>query len=217
MTNEDILIRLESMSEEERRILLESLKEKPVRKPVKKKVAKPRAVPITEGISKGGQNPPNISGDRPPAPQGSGGKAVKKAKKTPPKKRGRPKKAESVKAAKPKSQKISTAVKTKRKKGDNKAEKQKKMCMMVPMEIIENRPNLFEQSSMFKEHKDDSKIDKILTKNVGRTPRTKRSNRIDDVVCRRCEYIFDNVNISLCYQSDGEWNFICDDCGSAGR
>jgi hypothetical protein len=34
--------------------------------------------PLTEGyVSKGGQNPPNASVARPPAPQGSGGQSMK--------------------------------------------------------------------------------------------------------------------------------------------
>ena len=41
-----------------------------------KKSSKPEPLQLTEGkMSKGGQNPPNLSMTRPPAPQGSGGQS----------------------------------------------------------------------------------------------------------------------------------------------
>lgn len=53
------------------------MSDKPENKPVR----------VTEGQSKGGQNPPDPGSKRPPAPQGSGGQSAQNSSSKPPDKK----------------------------------------------------------------------------------------------------------------------------------
>lgn len=59
----------------------------------------------------------------------------------------------------------------------------------------------------------DAKDDKVLWGDNKRTPRLGRQPEFLTAKCSKCEFEFDNVPASICYQDDEGTVFCCDDCG----
>jgi hypothetical protein len=148
-------------------------------------------------VSKGGQNIPEEGEleNRPPAPQGSGGKQKKKGRRVKDEDDGG-----HVRVGK------STKLRGQGRKGTQ--------ARREPM-AIGRRPNLFEKMKEFNAHKDDVKIDKALWKGVSVQERGDRTTA-EELECCECgdSFVAAVSQLKKRESDDGttEYVFTCNDC-----